>query len=383
MHPLFLQLGSDQLAVRDDASDRIIGLGATVANELADYCKRVEDPSLRARCIFTLSGLRLRQESAIVASGARRFSIEFTGSLADALDLLRELTGARVDKGELPPETHLRWEIHDACLLQALDALCVAAGCDWERNAGGQFALLAKRPAARPHYYQDTLRLAVTSISQESRNDFVSRHIQLMLRIEALHDFLLPLSPPSLRLVSLIDGAGNDWPMSVTTQEGSRPLSLFTLSVEPEMLIPKIATLKGRIYACFAASHQTVELNELTVGTRCTAGNVEIWIEKITKHGFTLGTHCTQIPQDAPPEVVQNLVSWAALGIDSTGREALAAMSHQKLVESTVDGSPRRTQLLHLDFGVARNMQPTTVRLRIASELLVKRTPFHFHDILT
>jgi hypothetical protein len=285
---LVRQLDAAELSTRNQAEEKLVGLGAEILELLP------KEPGGSAELQQRLTRIRETLEKKVAADSAKASTITLTGSkpLSEVIADIEKQTGNKLidirDRfGQQAPDSQVKTDFEKMPFWQAVDTVLDRAGMSVYNYANEAGLAIIEKPEKQldrgPRAsYVGPLRIEVTRVSAE-RMPALEESGSLKVALEiAWEPRLRPITfQQSLASLKAVDDAGNQ--IKVGQEEGELEASVQSgTAVEMELpfaLPPRTAksikSLKGSLTALLPGKIETFEFDDLAAAAKPEAKPVE------------------------------------------------------------------------------------------------------------
>lgn len=376
------QLGAESIVERDEAGNRLRGLGPAALERLESARGNIRVPDVRARLDAVIAGIRKGAELSKVFGPANRVTI---AARKEALkEILAQLWApgiATVGSGPFDEEARLNFQVRDTTWWESLDRMGRAAGgrCEVEDNRDGKYRVVlarGKEPAV-PVLYADQFRISVVEMKRFEFRTPSSTSEAVLAVIEARHQPDLKPARRSfdrdVRIDSVRDAKGKDvraerpdWIGSY--REGPRALAhQSTVWLRPDAALP--LTISGATEIQFRHEAREVSLDLTGKGRFTRLSGFEFFIEEYASSadGATL-----KIGIDSMDKTDLGSRFESAVLIDTKGRR------YEGTLKSTAGGEKSVTLKLEFTSGI---QEPRRVVFGWVTEFYLVEIPFRLEGV--
>jgi len=327
-----VQLESESISEREEATRRLQALGEAALDRLEKARDGARDPEVKARLEALIVRIRKVAELAKVLGPTKRMTIAARGRpLKEILAQLAAPGVAGVDAGLLDPEARLDLQVRDATWWEALDRTARAAGAryDIQDNEDGRVKIVlvrGKEPEG-PVVYAEQFRISVAEAKRYEFRAPATRSLIAMIVVEVRHQ--PDLKPggrthdEAIRFDSVTDAKGDDAKALPPGWAGSSFLNPRCLGlqekvwVRPDAALP--LTITGRSDVAFPSETREVTLDLSGDGSKFRAGKATLQAAAFTSSKDAARLTLT-VDAEELPDVSGRLVESSVFIVDSKGK---------------------------------------------------------------
>lgn len=408
---LIRRLDDSDLEVREKAVRDLIQAGGKALEPLRKALSS-ESAEVRARAAQAIRSIEKDIRSREVCPDHKPLALKRTGTVAEILEDLGRLSGARFDAS---PELRAlkAGPVEAATLLQALDQMC--SGPDsLSYNVGddGTIRLSSERHVARPASYFEAFKIFVTQTEVLRKSDGKETTVTGRVSIHAAWEHhLKPLRRVRFEFNPAKDDAGREIEMVAASQmdmlrlgggagvwfaggfgeesdsAGPQVFELKGLSPEAK----SVALLKGTARVSFPLSRVDVAFDDPQKGANQTVGDISIRLKSVSTKKSLISLTFSKSKGDVmalKDEVLGRLDSASVRAVDENGKEHIGEMGPAQddpgagmVIVGGPGTEPSRSVVLHATFATIEGKDFKRFSFKFSDALFEKSVPFVIKDI--